>query len=162
MGFSPISRLFLTIARPRVVRIPWRPTFYQLQNRLNTTLAPIPTHTPTSPPIVLRDYQEECIQAVLDHIAQGHQRLGISLATGAGKTVRTNFLYTSAPTDHCRPGHLHATHRTYPTSQWIRGQDSDRRPPSRARRPSRATLSSRLSGPHRRHRNGEQQGRRLS
>ncbi|KAG2414632.1 hypothetical protein HFD88_003823 [Aspergillus terreus] len=87
MGFSPISRLFLTIARPRVVRIPWRPTFYQLQNRLNTTLASIPTHTPTSPPIVLRDYQEECIQAVLDHIAQGHQRLGISLATGAGKTV---------------------------------------------------------------------------
>ncbi|KAJ8061819.1 hypothetical protein OCU04_009612 [Sclerotinia nivalis] len=38
-------------------------------------------------PIVLREYQEECIQAVLSHINQGHKRMGISLATGSGKTV---------------------------------------------------------------------------
>lgn len=43
---------------------------------------------PEPPGIVLRDYQEECIQSVLDHLKQGHKRLGISLATGAGKTVR--------------------------------------------------------------------------
>ncbi|KAI0387592.1 P-loop containing nucleoside triphosphate hydrolase protein [Hypomontagnella monticulosa] len=37
--------------------------------------------------IRLRDYQEECIQSVLSSLKQGHKRLGISLATGAGKTV---------------------------------------------------------------------------
>ncbi|KAJ5052405.1 uncharacterized protein L3040_002155 [Drepanopeziza brunnea f. sp. 'multigermtubi'] len=37
--------------------------------------------------IRLREYQEECIQAVLSHLKQGHKRLGVSLATGSGKTV---------------------------------------------------------------------------
>ncbi|KAI8629033.1 P-loop containing nucleoside triphosphate hydrolase protein [Xylariaceae sp. FL1651] len=38
-------------------------------------------------PVRLREYQEECIQSVLSSLQQGHRRLGISLATGAGKTV---------------------------------------------------------------------------
>ncbi|KEF58376.1 uncharacterized protein A1O9_06302 [Exophiala aquamarina CBS 119918] len=37
--------------------------------------------------IQLRNYQEECIQSVLSYLAQGRKRLGISLATGSGKTV---------------------------------------------------------------------------
>jgi len=37
--------------------------------------------------IRLREYQEECIQAVLSHLDKGHKRLGVSLATGSGKTV---------------------------------------------------------------------------
>ncbi|ETN36676.1 uncharacterized protein HMPREF1541_08954 [Cyphellophora europaea CBS 101466] len=37
--------------------------------------------------IELRQYQEECIQSVLSYISRGHKRLGISLATGSGKTV---------------------------------------------------------------------------
>ena len=46
-----------------------------------------------TPPVVrkeiirLREYQEECIQSVLSYLDQGHKRLGISLATGSGKTV---------------------------------------------------------------------------
>ncbi|MCJ1260939.1 hypothetical protein MMC22_000803 [Lobaria immixta] len=51
-----------------------------------------------SPPIVkpdhvaktairLRGYQDECIQSVLSYLEKGHKRLGISLATGSGKTV---------------------------------------------------------------------------
>jgi hypothetical protein len=45
--------------------------------------------SPEGPPlkIRLRQYQEECIQAVLSHLDQGHKRLGVSLATGSGKTV---------------------------------------------------------------------------
>lgn len=37
--------------------------------------------------VQLRPYQEECIQSVLGYLAKGERRLGISLATGAGKTV---------------------------------------------------------------------------
>ena len=39
------------------------------------------------PKIQLRSYQEECIAAVLRNLKMGHRRLGISLATGSGKTV---------------------------------------------------------------------------
>ncbi|KAJ9214968.1 hypothetical protein DTO166G4_3366 [Paecilomyces variotii] len=42
---------------------------------------------PLSGGIRLRQYQEECIQSVLKYVGDGHKRLGISLATGAGKTV---------------------------------------------------------------------------
>ncbi|RVX76048.1 hypothetical protein B0A52_00405 [Exophiala mesophila] len=47
----------------------------------------------TSPSVIadeaihLRQYQEECIQSVLSHLTKGQKRLGISLATGSGKTV---------------------------------------------------------------------------
>ncbi|KAI0888838.1 P-loop containing nucleoside triphosphate hydrolase protein [Annulohypoxylon maeteangense] len=43
--------------------------------------------TRTLQKISLRDYQEECIQSVLASVNNGHKRLGISLATGAGKTI---------------------------------------------------------------------------
>lgn len=51
--------------------------------------AKLPVLSPTSPlRIVLREYQEECIQSVLSYLQKGHKRLGVSLATGSGKTVR--------------------------------------------------------------------------
>ncbi|KAL8682468.1 MAG: hypothetical protein Q9186_001511 [Xanthomendoza sp. 1 TL-2023] len=46
-----------------------------------------PLSSPPSPAIHLRNYQEECIQSVLSYLNKGHKRLGISLATGSGKTV---------------------------------------------------------------------------
>ena len=50
-----------------------------------------PARLETSPgqnsAIKLRDYQEECLKSVLSYLRNGHKRLGISLATGSGKTV---------------------------------------------------------------------------
>ncbi|KAH8592966.1 DEAD/DEAH box helicase-like protein [Bisporella sp. PMI_857] len=52
-----------------------------------TTATPLPTISLPRKKIQLRKYQEECIQAVLSSLGQGHKRLGVSLATGSGKTV---------------------------------------------------------------------------
>lgn len=48
---------------------------------------PIERITLPSASVRLRDYQEECIQAVLAYFEEGGKRAGISLATGSGKTV---------------------------------------------------------------------------
>ncbi|KAJ5381181.1 ATP-dependent helicase IRC3 [Penicillium cataractarum] len=61
--------------------------------RLNSTAPPLPGASS----IVLRDYQEECIQSVLSYLDEGHRRLGISLATGAGKTVIFTQLISRIP-----------------------------------------------------------------
>jgi superfamily II DNA or RNA helicase len=55
--------------------------------------------------IRLREYQEECIQSVLSYLEQGHKRLGISLATGSGKTVGSLIVPYPAAADIL--GHLH-------------------------------------------------------
>ena len=52
--------------------------------QLHTT--PIPRRI-LQPAIHLRDYQEECIRSVLKYVKDGERRLGISLATGSGKTT---------------------------------------------------------------------------
>lgn len=46
-----------------------------------------------NPPLQLRSYQLECIQSVVLALKNGHKRVGISLATGGGKTVSVSFLY---------------------------------------------------------------------
>lgn len=90
-GLIPVLRLW------RPWTFSWRHNPRQ-QWRGNATLPPGPVpHQSSRPGIVLRDYQEECIQSVLDYIKQGHKRLGISLATGAGKTVCTK------PPEHNNP-----------------------------------------------------------
>lgn len=48
---------------------------------------PLSTLRFASSKIELRGYQEDCIQSVLQSLNDGHKRLGISLATGSGKTV---------------------------------------------------------------------------
>ncbi|PLB46065.1 P-loop containing nucleoside triphosphate hydrolase protein [Aspergillus steynii IBT 23096] len=83
LGLIPISRLLFrprAPVRPRLVAHTLPKQYVRLKS----------TATSPAPPddaIVLRDYQEECIQSVLTHVEQGHRRLGVSLATGSGKTV---------------------------------------------------------------------------
>lgn len=47
--------------------------------------------------LTLRPYQEESIHAVLEHLQNGENRLGISLATGSGKTVIFSHLLDRIP-----------------------------------------------------------------
>ncbi|KAI1323001.1 P-loop containing nucleoside triphosphate hydrolase protein [Xylariaceae sp. FL0255] len=65
---------------------PWR-GFTAFKAHSPSIVANIGSRAHSSQPVRLREYQEECIQSVLSSLKQGHKRLGISLATGAGKTV---------------------------------------------------------------------------
>jgi ATP-dependent helicase IRC3 len=56
-----------------------------------TSTAPYDKGFGLSAGIRLREYQEECIQSVLSYLRRGEKRLGISLATGSGKTVSRTF-----------------------------------------------------------------------
>ncbi|KAI2607382.1 P-loop containing nucleoside triphosphate hydrolase protein [Hypoxylon fragiforme] len=75
-----------SIRPPRLFIGPLCPVYRQ-----RTFTTSFPAYASNAPNIIqefrLRDYQEECIQAVIKSIENGHKRLGISLATGAGKTV---------------------------------------------------------------------------
>ncbi|KAF1965388.1 DEAD/DEAH box helicase-like protein [Bimuria novae-zelandiae CBS 107.79] len=69
----------------------------------STTVKVTPASSPAWPlpvsplKITLREYQEECIQSVLAYLAKGHKRLGVSLATGSGKTVIFTHLIDRLP-----------------------------------------------------------------
>lgn len=76
------------------------PTRYASRARRLPSAAPSPPPPPTvvaPPKIQLREYQEECIQAVLSYLQAGHKRLGVSLATGSGKTVIFTHLIDRIP-----------------------------------------------------------------
>jgi hypothetical protein len=67
--------------------------------------------------IKLRPYQEESIQAVLSHVEQGHKRLGLSLATGSGKTVGKAWMSVMrSNTNVHTSGRIHTTHRAHSTA----------------------------------------------
>ncbi|OAA56671.1 dead deah box DNA helicase [Niveomyces insectorum RCEF 264] len=72
---------------PRPWRLAWRTLSYIVRpsSRRKTTTSAAATNP--LPALLLRDYQEDCIRSVLASLDRGQKRVGISLATGAGKTV---------------------------------------------------------------------------
>ncbi|KAF2101908.1 P-loop containing nucleoside triphosphate hydrolase protein [Rhizodiscina lignyota] len=83
MLFVPAAQRLLQRQLQRTFRLPLR------QRSLATfTAAASSASGLQQPPVIrLRDYQEQSIQSVLDYVRHGHRRLGISLATGSGKTI---------------------------------------------------------------------------
>ncbi len=78
--------------RAGTVQYAWRATAGNGLRQASTT-------HPAKPKIALREYQEECIQAVTSYLDAGHKRLGVSLATGGGKTIIfTHLIDRIAPT----------------------------------------------------------------
>lgn len=49
-------------------------------------------HALAQPKVELRPYQRASIDAVLEYLGRGEKRLGLSLATGSGKTVHITSL----------------------------------------------------------------------
>lgn len=108
-AMSPSSRgLLAHLLRPR------RAVFSNVVRYTFSRISPYSTVTSpiAVPPIQLREYQEECIQAVLSHLQDGHKRLGVSLATGAGKTVNSIVILTGTE-QLMLQGRFYAAHRPH-------------------------------------------------
>lgn len=71
----------VSVVRPKFCHGPG-PPFAGLRSYATESTSPVVQQ------VQLRDYQIECIQAVVSAFKNGHKRVGISLATGGGKTVR--------------------------------------------------------------------------
>ena len=50
-------------------------------------LGPRKSSSLAGPPVILRPYQDQCLDACLDALNSGLTRLGVSMPTGSGKTT---------------------------------------------------------------------------
>lgn len=89
-NMPPASRGWVTLFRIWTPRYTPLPPVRRYVSPSKPSQVAIPS-TKAPEKIQLRHYQEECIQAVLASLGQGNKRLGISLATGSGKTVGSIF-----------------------------------------------------------------------
>ncbi|KAF2204073.1 P-loop containing nucleoside triphosphate hydrolase protein [Delitschia confertaspora ATCC 74209] len=87
------------------------PTFVRYASKSSRPSSLSPQTSAPSPQITLRGYQEECIQSVLSYLEKGEKRLGVSLATGSGKTVIFTQLISRIPPKHNASQTLILAHR---------------------------------------------------
>jgi ATP-dependent helicase IRC3 len=83
---SSIYRIYPLTARLKQRPVPKAVTcVLSLRGRRLASVAS--SNGPKPHTVQLRPYQEESIQSVLKYLENGEKRLGVSLATGGGKTV---------------------------------------------------------------------------
>src|SRR5436309_2738353 len=90
-------KLFRQVAFTRAPTVSRQASILSARKATTPSSSPPPPPSVVQPKIVLREYQEECIQAVVSFLEAGHKRLGVSLATGAGKTVIFTHLIDRVP-----------------------------------------------------------------
>jgi ATP-dependent helicase IRC3 len=95
-----MQRLSLRFAR--ALRLQTCPRCTRSISTARAQRASLTVDTPSLKP-QLREYQEECVQSVLSYLARGERRLGISLATGSGKTVIFTQLISRIPPPKATP-----------------------------------------------------------
>lgn len=148
------SRSLLKIFRP--FRLSENRSISRSLATVVTPLRELVEKPPNAPAgIRLREYQEECVQSVLLYLGKGHKRLGVSLATGSGKTVSvTTCDYRSRSINECI-GYLHATDRPSSTTEQRCHPNHHSRPSSGARGTSSSALPQCLPIEIHRDRNGQ-------
>ena len=85
------------ISHPSRTGSPLRIRRHAAQYARNSSSSSSPNSSNGTPSIQLRPYQEESITSVLTSLSQGARRLGLSLATGSGKTVIFSHLIDRVP-----------------------------------------------------------------
>ncbi|EMC96435.1 hypothetical protein BAUCODRAFT_33786 [Baudoinia panamericana UAMH 10762] len=89
------TRCLRSLLNVSSTRNPWPASPIAHRSRLQSTDAQERNGSRTT--VQLRPYQEESIRAVLDYLKRGERRLGLSLATGSGKTVIFSHLIDRIP-----------------------------------------------------------------
>ena len=87
---SPLNARLGLHTRPKTLQ-------YPLPYRFKRQASAASSSAQQASPIQLRPYQEESIQSVLKYLENGEKRLGVSLATGGGKTVIFSHLIDRVP-----------------------------------------------------------------
>ena len=102
---TPVSRCrgsFATALRGLILSSTGRPgprprLLYATHSTRESSTSSISNSSNATTGIQLRPYQEESITSVLTSLSQGARRLGLSLATGSGKTVIFSHLIDRVP-----------------------------------------------------------------
>lgn len=66
--------------RALTMRCRWQRSIVRITTRRNNSSLPVG-------PVILRPYQEHCIDACIEALDSGSSRIGVSLPTGSGKTT---------------------------------------------------------------------------